>query len=193
MKSFSGAREELPVPAARNIQPRAARTKYGKIGMVAASLCRLFGSHNEGGSLVEFAIVLPLIMVLMTGMFSFGIGLNNYIVVTNAVNLGARTIALARNQTTPALAGTDPCAYAVQVANASASTITTSAITYAITYTTTASTPAVATPYTNTCAGLVMNPGDTVQLKATYPYSLAVYGWKSTSINLVGQTSELVQ
>jgi hypothetical protein len=38
-----------------------------------------------------------------------------------------------------------------------------------------------------------MNPGDTVQMQATLPYSLAIYGWKATSINLVGQTSEFVQ
>ncbi len=67
-----------------------------------------FRSADEGGSLVEFALVLPMMLMLMTGMFSFGICLNNYIILTNAVNAGARGMALARNQTTPALAGTDP-------------------------------------------------------------------------------------
>ncbi len=193
MKIFAGAREKFPLFGARTIQRHAIREEHCRIGMAVSALRRFSGGGNEGGSLVEFALVLPLILMLMTGMFSFGIGLNNYIVLTNAVNLGARTVALARNQTTPALAGTDPCAYAVQVANASAPGIQSSSITYAITYTTTSVTPAVATPYTNSCAGLAMNPGDTVQVKATYPYSLAIYGWRSTSINLIGQTSELVQ
>jgi Flp pilus assembly protein TadG len=148
---------------------------------------------NEGGSLVEFALVAPLMMMLMTGMFSFGIGLNNYIVLTNAVNAGARAMALARNQTTPALAGTDPCRYATGIASNSAPMINTSALTYAISYSTTGSSTVTTTNYTNSCAGLTLNAGDTVQMQATYQYSLAIYGWRATSLPLMGQTSELVQ
>ncbi len=175
----------------REVDAKAKLRARGNARFRRASLRNIFRFVDEGGSLVEFALVAPLMMLLMTGMFSFGILLNNYIILTNAVNAGARSMALARNQTTPALAGTDPCKYATGIANNSAPLINTP--TYAITYSTTGSSTVTVTNYTNTCAGLTLNPGDTVQMQATLPYSLAIYGWRATSINLVGQTSELVQ
>jgi Flp pilus assembly protein TadG len=177
----------------QEVDAKATLRVRGKGQFRLASLRNFFRCADEGGSLVEFALVAPMMMMLMTGMFSFGIGLNNYIILTNAVNAGARSMALARNQTTPALAGTDPCKYATQVLSNSAPLINTSGLTFAISYSTTSTSTVTTTNYTNTCAGLTMNPGDTVQMQATLPYSLAIYGWKATSINLVGQTSEFVQ
>ncbi|HEY2471788.1 MAG TPA: TadE/TadG family type IV pilus assembly protein [Terracidiphilus sp.] len=146
---------------------------------------------ESGGSLVEFAISLPMAMVLLTGMFSFGIAINNFMVLTSAVGSGARALALTRGQTTPALAASDPCAYAVQVANQSAPGLNTSGITYTITWTTQAGT---ATTYnTPSCAGAAFSANDTVLLKATYPVNITLYAWTPKSLKIGAVTSELVQ
>lgn len=148
----------------------------------------------EGGSLVEFALVLPLMLALMMGMFSFGVALNNYMVLTNSVGAGARAMSLSRGQTIPAIAASDPCAYAVQVANTASPSLNPKSVTYSIVWTTTNSTGTqVSTTYTNSCQGLNLNSGDTVQISASYPAPITIYGWKPGSLNMQSRTAELVQ
>ena len=60
-------------------------------------------SDETGGSLVEFAICVPILLMLVTGMMSFGIAINNYMTLNNAVEVGARQLAISRGQVT------DPC------------------------------------------------------------------------------------
>lgn len=46
---------------------------------------------NEGGqSLVEFALVLPLLLLILSGIFQFGSIYNDYVVLQNAAREGAR-------------------------------------------------------------------------------------------------------
>lgn len=145
---------------------------------------------ESGNALVEFAITLPLTMALLTGMFTFGIAINNFMILTSAVGAGARALALTRGQQSPALAASDPCAYAIQAANQSAPGLNTSAITYSITWTTAAGS---ATTYsTASCPGAAFAANDTVQVKGTYPVNVAVYAW-TRSLTIGAQTSELVQ
>ncbi len=149
---------------------------------------------NDGGSLVEFALVLPMMMVLITGMSSFAIALNNYMVLTNAVGSGARAIALSRGQTIPAVASTDPCAYAVQMANNSSPNLNQSRVSYSVAWSSTDAGGTVTTNnYTTSCPGVALNAGDTVQLRATYPFTPMVYGMSASVLNLASQTAELVQ
>ena len=65
---------------------------------------RLRSRNERGQSLVEFALCLPLLMLLVTGMITFGIALHDYLEMTDAVSVGARLVAISRGQTT------DPCA-----------------------------------------------------------------------------------
>ena len=46
--------------------------------------------RNKGQSLVETAIVLPLILLLIMGIIDFGLLFNNYIVISNASREAAR-------------------------------------------------------------------------------------------------------
>jgi Flp pilus assembly protein TadG len=48
------------------------------------------GRRTAGQSLVEFALVFPLFILLVAGMVDFGLGLYNYMTVNNAVRDGAR-------------------------------------------------------------------------------------------------------
>lgn len=50
---------------------------------------RMLGDEH-GGSLVEFAIVMPLLFILLFGIIDFGILLYNQAVITNASREGAR-------------------------------------------------------------------------------------------------------
>ncbi len=51
--------------------------------------------------MVEFAIVLPLLLLLVTGIIQFGLMFNKYITLTDAVRSGARTLALGRGLSNP--------------------------------------------------------------------------------------------
>lgn len=149
---------------------------------------------SEGGSLVEFALVVPMMMALVMGMSSFSIALNSYMVLTNGVAAGARAMALSRGQTVPSIAASDPCAFAVQVSNNASPSLNSTGVTYAVTWTTyNSSGTAVTTQYTNSCSGVTLNSGDTVQVKATYTAPIVIYGWRPGSIPLQSQTAELVQ
>jgi len=45
---------------------------------------------ERGQSLVELALVLPLLLLLVVGIIDFGRAYNNYIIITNAAREGAR-------------------------------------------------------------------------------------------------------
>ncbi len=62
-----------------------------------ASLVRATG----GNAVLEFALVAPILLVLMMGTAQFGITWNNYVVLTNAVDTGTRLLALSRGTSTP--------------------------------------------------------------------------------------------
>lgn len=48
------------------------------------------GHGERGANLVEFALVLPLLVLLLVGVADFGRAFNNYIIITNASREGAR-------------------------------------------------------------------------------------------------------
>jgi len=45
---------------------------------------------DRGAVLIEFALTLPLFLLLMVGMFDFGFAIQKYLVMTNAAREGAR-------------------------------------------------------------------------------------------------------
>jgi len=155
---------------------------------------------EDGSTIAETALVLPVLLVVLTGIFSFGIALNQYLVLTNAVNAGARAFALsaggAANSTSTA-ANSDPCAYAATTIQSAAPSLSSSNLQYTIIYT--VSSTGASTTYTGsgstspTCSGISMNPNDIVSVKAVYPVSTALYGMAAKSLSLTAQSAELVQ
>ncbi len=55
---------------------------------------RTFRRGRRGQSLVEFAMVLPILLILIFGIIEFGMGLRSYISLTNATREGARFAAV---------------------------------------------------------------------------------------------------
>ena len=60
-----------------------------------------FRRDASGTAAIEFAFLAPVLFMLLIGMFQFGIMINNYIQVTEAVRVGGRTLAISRGATTP--------------------------------------------------------------------------------------------
>lgn len=58
--------------------------------------------NEQGQTMTEFALVLPILVVLLFGIIQFGIAFNNYVTLTDAVRAGARKAAVSRNKSDPA-------------------------------------------------------------------------------------------
>ena len=50
--------------------------------------------NEKGASAVEFALVVPIFLMLVFGIFQFGIAFNNWIAITHAAREGARLAAV---------------------------------------------------------------------------------------------------
>ena len=94
-----------------------------------------------GQSIVEFAFVMPLLVLLMLAIFQFGLAFRNYLSITDAARVGARKAAVSRT------AAAGPCQAAKDAIHATVSSTQWSTISNRITCT--PATPgAVGTSYT---------------------------------------------
>jgi Flp pilus assembly protein TadG len=57
--------------------------------------------NERGQALVEFALVIPIFLMLLLGILQFGIIFNNYITLTDAARAGSRVAAVSRNDSCP--------------------------------------------------------------------------------------------
>jgi Flp pilus assembly protein TadG len=57
--------------------------------------------RQRGATAVEFAIVSPLLFLMLFGVIQFGWLFNNYIILTNAASVGAHVLATERGYSTP--------------------------------------------------------------------------------------------
>ena len=164
--------------------------------------CTSERAGERGQSLFEFALVLPLLLLLLLGMVVFGVALNNYLELTNGTTAGAQAVAISRGQTT------DPCATAATPFSGAAASLTAANVSFTITTSTgpggsgTSNTlwPSGANP---TCpAGSTTSPpasylvqGGTITVKATYPCNLKIFGinFAPGTCTLTAQTAESVQ
>jgi len=55
--------------------------------------------NQKGQSIVEFAIILPILLLVVMGIFQFGLMFNAYLTVENVTREGARTGALGGSNT----------------------------------------------------------------------------------------------
>ncbi len=64
---------------------------------------KLFATKNEQGqTMTEFALVLPLLAFLLFAVVQFGIIFHNYITITDAARASARKAAVSKNEPSPA-------------------------------------------------------------------------------------------
>jgi Flp pilus assembly protein TadG len=124
-------------------------------------------TRNETGqTMVEFAIVLPVLCVLLFAIVQLGIVFNNYVTLTDAVRAGARTAAVSRNDANPT--GATTTAVRSSAADLSQTNL---AVTVNSAWT----------------------AGTDVTVTATYPYAVSLLGWVVASGSLTSKTTERVE
>jgi Flp pilus assembly protein TadG len=118
--------------------------------------------------MTEFALVLPILALLLFGVIQFGIVFNNYITLTDAVRAGARKGAVGRHLS-------DPPGAVEQTVRDAATDLRQSDLTVTVT----------------------PNPGWTanaeVTVNATYPYQISLLGLVVKSGRLSSTTKERVE
>ena len=123
--------------------------------------------HSENGqTMVEFAMVLPVLCLLLFGVIQFGITFNNYLALTDAARAGARKAAVSR------LSGNGSSA-ATTAVRAAAADLNQSNL--------------------NVSVASSWQQGSNVTVNATYPYSISLLGLVVKSGRLSTTVTERVE
>jgi Flp pilus assembly protein TadG len=144
---------------------------------------------EQGQAMVEMALVLPVLLLVVTGILTFGLAFNNYVVLTDATNIGGRALAISRGATT------DPCATASSAVIAAAPLLTPANLTFSFVLNGT-SYSGTSCSSGSTTAGAAANlvQGGNAVVNVTYPCSVVVYAASyATNCLLQAQITELVQ
>lgn len=170
------------------------RVKRGNYGCRSE---RAGARGDRGQAVLEFAFLLPCLMLVLVGMIVFGIAMNNYLELTNGTAAGAQAISISRGQTT------DPCNTAAAPFHGAAPNLATANLSFTFTITPPTGSPATSfgpstMGYPPSCTGAApsMVQGAAAQVTATYPCNLKVFGINfapSTGCTLTAQTAEVIQ
>jgi Flp pilus assembly protein TadG len=123
--------------------------------------------NQQGQTMTEFALVLPILALLLFAVIQFGIVFNNYVTLTDATRAGARKAAVSRQ---------DPNRNSVVMTAVRSSATDLS------------STKLSVPPPTST-----WDPGADVTVTASYPYSISLLGIVVKSGRLSSTTTERVE
>jgi Flp pilus assembly protein TadG len=121
---------------------------------------------EQGQSLTEFALALPVLALLLFAVIQFGIAFNNYVTLTDATRAGARKAAVGRQSVSPV----SDCQAAIR---GSAKDLTPGSLT--------------------TSCNSTWQPGADVTVTATYPYKISLLGLVVKTGRLSSTTTERVE
>ena len=121
---------------------------------------------QKGQSLTEFALALPILVLLLFAVIQFGIVFNSYVTLTDATRAGARKGTVGRQVT-------NPQATVINAVRNSASDLKQSDLSVTVTST--------------------WQPGADVTVTATYPYRIKLLGLPVKSGRLSSTTTERVE
>jgi Flp pilus assembly protein TadG len=116
--------------------------------------------------MAEFAIVLPVLALVLFAIFQFGIAFYNYVQITDATRAGARKAAVSRDLS-------DPAASATAAVRSSASGLDQSNLDVT-----------VSSSFTR---------GSDVTVATSYPYSISLLGFVIKSGRMTSTTTERVE
>lgn len=180
----------LTVASRTNLQARPTTRKVShSICALGARLRSRLRGREQGGSLVEMAVCLPVVMLIMTGVFTYSIALYQKLQLAEAVNAAGSALAVDRGDV-------DPCKTATTAIKSAGPGLIASSITltYKLNGTSqgagTTSCPGPGSPAT---ANTHMIAGGTAEIDASYPCTLTVYGSKISTCTLQTNLVEVVQ
>ena len=130
--------------------------------------------EGRGQTMVEFALILPALMLVFVGCLQLGLAFFSYEQVTSAANAAARAAAVNR-------AG-DPTSAAQNAARSISPTLGLKDSQITVAYTSTATPAGAAWTY----------PGTTT-VTVTYPFTLSLFGQFSQSIDLSASATKRVE
>jgi Flp pilus assembly protein TadG len=128
---------------------------------------RLALRDDRGQTMVEFALVIPILCVVLFGVIQFGILYNDYVTLTDATRVGARKAAVSRHEP-------DPVGATVAKVQSSASGLDLAKLSVSVNAT-------------------AWQHGADVTVAATYPYEIDLLGFVVASGNLESETTERVE
>jgi Flp pilus assembly protein TadG len=141
---------------------------------------RAAGRDESGAALVEIALTLPVLLAVMTGIFSFGFAFSHQLTLTQATGTGAQYLQQIRSTTL------DPCKDTLAAISGAAPGLNAAGIGLTLTMNGTSVSG-------SSCSGSQSNllQGQPVRVAATYPCSLMIYGIKyDSSCQLGAQVTE---
>ena len=186
-----GVRRKRPGGSARRQALPAAATSLADVHQAAGGHLR----REDGQALVEFAVVLPLLLLLVTGIIQFGLLFHQYITLTDAVESGAQTLALGRGLT-------NACDPAVSQTLQSGSTIGLTSAQVTPSFPSSSDQCGSSLPYTysttpgtgNTVTGgNSWTLGDQATVTATQTFTLGVFGLGLFQLPLTASASDAIQ
>jgi Flp pilus assembly protein TadG len=130
--------------------------------------------NQQGQAMVEFALVLPLLLVVLLGIVQFGILFHNYETLTDAVRAGARQAAVSRTLGDPQGVTKSRVKQSAAGLDANKLVITVS-------------------PWDPVANKAQWTSGGDVSVSATYPWNIKIFGFAVLSGNLKSKTTERVE
>jgi Flp pilus assembly protein TadG len=126
--------------------------------------------NQRGQAVTEFAVILPVLLLVLLAIYQFGVVFNNYIQVTAAAREGARKAAVSR-------------------ANGNCATVQGIAITAARSSAPGLDQSKMAVTVTATCTNNAYAPGTDTTVTVTYPYAVSILGRVVASGSLRSSTT----
>jgi Flp pilus assembly protein TadG len=130
--------------------------------------------RQDGQAVVEFAVILPVLLLVLMSIYQFGQVFVNYMDVTSAGRGGARTAAVSRAAGTCTVVDS----LAIAAAKSSATDLNSSSLGVSV---------------ARTCTNNAYAQGSDVTVTATYPYSISILGLVVSSGNLSSSTTMRVE
>jgi Flp pilus assembly protein TadG len=141
---------------------------------------------------VEFALIAPLLFMVLFGLVTFGIAINNYIELTDSVRSGGRALAIARASTTGS--SSTPYSSTISSIDASAPNLTAGNITVTVTIAPVGGSGTACSSDTTCATALSAAEGGTATVTASYPCNLTVMQFNfAPSCTLSASTSDLIE
>lgn len=162
------------------------RSNAGRCGwdcLQTVKRARNLARGERGSAIVETAVAIPVLMMIITAIFQFGLVFNRMISLTQGATVAAQVL-----QSDRLSASNDPCADTFKALTGAAPTLSSTKISISITMN-------GGSPITTTsCAGSQsqLAQGAPVTVEAKYPYTLSIVGINVVSGTMdTGQISEI--